>query len=57
MGNASSMMVSLNDQGLLLAAETDFRPDPGRVSAPVRLRQADGILYMEILLQKEDDQP
>ncbi len=53
LGKASSLMVSWNDSGLRLAAETDQVPDTEGMPLPVRCRRSEGILYMDIFSGKE----
>ena len=46
---APALMVSWNPAGLCLAAQTEAAPDPEESPLPVRLRRAEGTLYMDIL--------
>ena len=54
-GRASSLMVSWKDSDLTLATETDRVPDTAGLSAAVRLREEEGILYMDLSAQKGGD--
>ena len=53
LGRAPSLMVSWNDQGLRLAAETDLNPETGEIALPVSIRRNDDILYIEVSSGKE----
>lgn len=46
---APALMVSWKPAGLCLAAQTEAAPDPEESPLPVRLRRAEGTLYMDIL--------
>ncbi len=48
LGNAPSLMVSWNKDGLRLAAQTDSLPDTSGISLSVRFRRSEDILYMDI---------
>ncbi|MCR4876488.1 MAG: hypothetical protein K5922_04905 [Clostridiales bacterium] len=54
-GRASSLMVSWKDSDLTLATETDRVPDTAGLPAAVRLREEEGILYMDLSAQKGGD--
>lgn len=49
LGRAPSMMVSWNPVGLCLAVQSDATPSTEGIALPVRLRRAEGTLYMDIL--------
>ena len=53
LGNAPSLMVSWNESGLRMAAETDMPPDMERIALPVRAFESDGILYVEVRAEEE----
>ncbi len=52
-GRASSLMVSWKDGAIILATETDQAPETAGLPLPVRMKEEDGILYMEISAQKD----
>ena len=51
-GRTPSLMVSWKDGALLLATETDQAPEKAGFPLPVRMKEEDGILYMELSAQK-----
>lgn len=52
LGQASSMMVSWKQDGLCLAADTELLPRTEGISLPVRFRQSERILYMDVCQPK-----
>lgn len=52
LGHAASMMVSWEQDGLRLAADTELLPQTDGVSLPVRFRQQENILYMDLCVPK-----
>lgn len=51
LGRVSSMMVSWKPGCLCLAVEADAAPSTEGIALPVRLRRAEGALYMDVLFQ------
>lgn len=51
MGNASSLMVSWRGTSLSLATATKHLPDLSALPVTARTRQADGVLYMDLLAE------
>lgn len=51
-GNASSLMVSWAGGVLTLATETAQTPDVKSLPVPVRVREEEGILYMDLFVEK-----
>ena len=52
---ASSVMVSLNDDILRLAAAADSAPDMEGITLPVNVRRSEDILYLDIFAGKEEE--
>ena len=53
LGKAPSLMVSLNGNGLRMAAETSIPPDTEGILLPARTFESEGILYVEIRAEEE----
>ena len=51
-GRTSSLMVSWKGRALVLAAEAAYIPDTAGFPVPVRVREEEGILYMELREEK-----
>ena len=51
-GRATSLMVSWKGSGLTLAAEAEQAPSVNGLPVPVRVREEEGILYMDLLVGK-----
>ena len=49
------MMVSLNDDILRFAAAADTAPDTEEIMLPVNVRRSEDILYLDILVGKEEE--
>ena len=51
-GKAPALMVSFQEEGLSLAANTDLTPDTEDIPLPVRIRESDGTLFLDVLARK-----
>ena len=51
-GSASSLMVSLRGSGLILAADASRAPVVEGLPVPVRTREEEGVLYIDLLAEK-----
>ena len=57
MGNTSSMMVLLNKNGIRIAADTGFSPATDGLPLPAEVRREEGVLYLELLIRKDGENP
>ena len=55
MGHASSLMISWQGNALVLATETARTPDLSALPVTARTREADGILYMDLLAEAKEE--
>ena len=53
-GKASSLMVSWRDSALVLATEAAHTSDWKKLPVPVRTREEEGILYLELIADKKE---
>ncbi len=54
MDKASSLMVSWQGDTLILAAATELIPDLSTLPVPARIREEDGILYLDLLAEAKE---